>query len=119
MRRIDRLTVALLSCALLVAGGAAAIAVGYVMVARSLDVFDQVPALVSGGIGGIALVITGCIFGYVQVGRACAEHERAEEEQVLRRIGSLAEIERRRISAGSTPPPQRRARRTTAGRKTA
>jgi hypothetical protein len=99
MRRTSPLTVALLSCSLLVLGGAAAITVGYVIAARTLDVFDQVPAIVSGGIGGMALILTGCVLGYVQVGRACAERERTAEDGVLVRIGALAEIERRRSPA--------------------
>jgi hypothetical protein len=95
MRRLGPLAVALWSCAALVIGGGVAIAVGYVIAARTLDVFDQVPALVSGGIGGIALVVTGCVLSYVQVGRACAEQERAGDDAVLAGIGALAEIERR------------------------
>jgi hypothetical protein len=94
MKRLSPLAVALSSCALLVVGGGVAIAVGYVIAARTLDVFDQVPALVSGGIGGIALVLTGCVLGYVQIGRACAEQERAGDGDVLARIGALAELKR-------------------------
>jgi hypothetical protein len=98
MRRISPFTVALLSCSVLIAGGAAAIVIGYVIAARTLDVFDQVPAIVSGGIGGMALILTGCVLAYVQVGRACAERERSAEDGVLERIGALAEIERRTTS---------------------
>jgi hypothetical protein len=98
MRRVSPLTVALLSCAVLILGGAAAIIVGYVIAARTLDVFDQVPAIVSGGIGGIALIVTGCVLAYVQVGRACAERERTAEDGVLARIGALAEVERRGVA---------------------
>lgn len=116
MKRPGPLGVAVLSAALLVVGGIVAILVGYVMVARSLDVSVQLPALISGGLGGIALVITGCAFGYVQVGRACAERERAKEDQLLSRIGVLADLERRRIAAGDEQAPKQRARRTTAKR---
>lgn len=111
MRRLSPLAVALLWCGLLVVGGIAAIIGGYVMVARSLDEFDQIPAMVSGGIGGIALIITGCVFGYVQVSRACTEHEASADDELLARIGALAEIERRRSAS-----PKPRARRTTAKR---
>jgi hypothetical protein len=111
MRRPSPLTIAVSSCALLVVGGIVAIEIGYVMVGRTLNVFDQVPAMVSGGIGGIALVITGCVLGYAQVGRACSESERAHEEQALSRIAALAEVERRRITAAEASKP--RARRST------
>ena len=115
MRRPGPLAVALLTCAGLVVGGVVGIALGYVFSARTLDVYDQVPLLVSGGIGGIALVVTGCVFGYVQVGRACAERERAVDDELLGRIGALAEVERRRIAA---TPQKQRTRRTTAPRAT-
>jgi hypothetical protein len=119
MKRPSPLAIALGSCVLLVIGGIAGIAVGYVMVARTLNVFDQVPAIVSGGIGGIALVITGCVLAYVQVGRACAERERAQGEQTLTRIGALAEIERRRITSGEAAVPKPRTRRAAAKQGTA
>lgn len=117
MKRTQPLRIAVISCALLVVGGIAGIGFGYVMVARTVNVFDQVPAMVSGGLGGIGLVIVGCVFGYVQIGRACSERERADEEHLLGRIGVLADLERRRIATAATAAKQ--SRRTTAKRSTA
>lgn len=108
MNRNRPLVLALVSCAVLVIGGLVGITVGYVMVARTLDAFDQVPLMVSGGLGGLGLVIAGCGFGYVQVSRACAEQERAQESKLLGRIGSLADLERRRIAAGDATAPKQR-----------
>ncbi|HVV75415.1 MAG TPA: hypothetical protein VHC43_05210 [Mycobacteriales bacterium] len=119
MKRPTPLATTLLWCGLLICGGIASISVGYAMVARTLDVFDQVPALVSGGIGGIALVITGCVLGYVQIGRACTERERGADDHVLDRIGALAEIERRRIAAQDARPPKQRTGRAPAKRASA
>jgi hypothetical protein len=112
MKRQRPLTIALVSCALLVIGGIVGIVLGYTMMARTLYVPDQIPALVSGGLGGIGLIIAGCVFGYVQVGRACSERERSQEEQLLSRIGTLADLERRRIAAGDDQAPKQRTRRT-------
>ncbi|HVU61286.1 MAG TPA: hypothetical protein VG899_07840 [Mycobacteriales bacterium] len=110
MKRSSPLALALWSCAALVVAGGVAITVGYVIAARTLDVFDQIPALVSGGIGGIALVVTGCVLGYVQVGRACAERERADDDAVLLRVGTLAALERRRLAAPPVAAPAARPR---------
>jgi hypothetical protein len=112
MSRRNPLGVALACCALLVIGGLVAMGIGYHLTARTLDVFDQVPVIVSGGLGGIALVITGCVFGYVQVARACAESERLQEAALLPRIAALANVEKARIEAASAPAPK--GRRTTA-----
>lgn len=67
----------------IVAAGFVAIGLGWRVAARNLDVSLQVPALVSGGLGGLVLVAIGAVFISTQVGRRLAARERAEVERVL------------------------------------
>lgn len=67
----------------LVVGGFVAIGLGWRVAARTLYVGLQVPAIVSGAIGGIVLVSIGAGFTSIQAGRRLAAAERAETELLL------------------------------------
>jgi hypothetical protein len=67
----------------LVVGGFAAIALGWRVAARTLYVALQVPALVSGAVGGVVLVALGAGLANVQAGRRLAAVERLETEALL------------------------------------
>ena len=95
MKRRDPLVQTLVTCVVLVALGLLAITLGKRIVARTEDVYDQLPALVSGGLGGIALVIIGCMFAYVQVSRVCAEQERLQQAAVLAEVAGLTDVRKR------------------------
>ncbi|MFN2537441.1 MAG: hypothetical protein ABR549_04715 [Mycobacteriales bacterium] len=67
----------------LVLGGFVAIGLGWRVAARTLYVALQVPAVVSGAIGGLALVALGAGLASIQAGRRLAAAERAEMELLL------------------------------------
>lgn len=67
----------------LVVGGFVAIALGWRVAARTLFVALQVPALVSGAVGGVVLVALGAGLANVQAGRRLAAAERVETEALL------------------------------------
>ncbi|HVU74452.1 MAG TPA: hypothetical protein VHE83_15910 [Mycobacteriales bacterium] len=95
--------------------GIIAIALGKRIVARTETVSDQLPALVSGGLGGLALVIIGCVVTYVQVGRVLAQRERESQAGVIDDALALADMKRARLEAeaAAAAEPARTARRTT------
>ena len=67
----------------LAVSGFVAIALGWRVAARTLFVPSQVPAVVSGALGGIALLALGAGFFTVQVSRRLAAAERLETEALL------------------------------------
>jgi hypothetical protein len=67
----------------LVVGGFVAIGLGWRVAARTLYVGLQIPAIVSGALGGIVLVALGAGLASIQAGRRLAASERAETEAVL------------------------------------
>ena len=69
--------------AALAVGGFVAIGLGWRVAARTLNVGLQVPALVSGALGGLVLVALGAGFASIQAGRRLAAAERAETELLL------------------------------------
>jgi hypothetical protein len=69
--------------AALIAAGFGAIYFGWKVAAGTLTVPFQVPAVVSGGMGGVALVLTGAGLARIQVGRRLAAIERAATEALL------------------------------------
>ena len=73
----------------LVVAGFIGIALGWRVAARTLIVPFQVPALVSGAMGGFALIILGAGLANVQVGRRLAAQERAETEDLLDEAAAL------------------------------
>jgi hypothetical protein len=72
-------------------GGFVAIGIGWKVAARTLFVPFQTPALVSGGMGGLALVLIGTGLVNVQAGRRLAAGERAETEALLDEASALVE----------------------------
>ncbi len=74
-----------------VVGGFVAIGMGWRVAARTVFVPFQTPALVSGGMGGLALVLVGTGFANVQAGRRLAAGERAETEALLDEASALVE----------------------------
>jgi hypothetical protein len=76
----------------LVLAGFVGIALGWKVAARTLIVPFQVPALVSGGLGGLALVAMGAGLASIQVGRRLAAQERAETEDLLDEAAALMDV---------------------------
>lgn len=79
----------------LVLGGFVAIGVGWKVAARTLVVAYQTPALVSGAMGGLALVLIGVGLANVQAGRRLAAAERLETEALLDEASALVEALKR------------------------
>lgn len=75
----------------LIVTGFVAIGIGDRSIARTLAVAVQVPALVSGGMAGLALILIGCGLVNVQTGRRLAAAERAETELLLDEASLLLE----------------------------
>ncbi|MGH2784148.1 MAG: hypothetical protein ACRDJ1_02695 [Actinomycetota bacterium] len=67
----------------LIAGGFVAIALGWKGVAASLLVAEQLPYLLSGGVGGLALIVAGAGILTVQVNRYWNARERTRLDLVL------------------------------------
>jgi hypothetical protein len=73
----------------MVACGFAAIGAGWRIVARTLDVSLQIPAVVSGGLGGLTLVLIGTAFSNIQLDRRAAHRESRETEALLDELAAL------------------------------
>jgi hypothetical protein len=73
----------------LVVGGFVAIGLGWRAAARTLFVPFQVPALVSGGVGGLALIVLGAGLAATQVTRRLNAQERSETEDLLDEAAAL------------------------------
>jgi hypothetical protein len=73
----------------LIVAGFVGIALGWKVAARTLVVPFQVPALVSGAMGGFALIALGAGLANIQVGRRLAAQERAETEDLLDEAAAL------------------------------
>jgi hypothetical protein len=78
----------------LVVSGFVVMAVAWRMAARTLDVSVQVPALISGGIGGLVLIVVGTALFVSQLGRLRAADERAEMDDVLDRTSEIVQAMR-------------------------
>jgi hypothetical protein len=76
----------------LVLTGFVAIGLGWRTAARTLVVPFQVPALVSGGMGGLALIVLGAGLAVTQVSRRLAAAERAETEDLLDEAAALLDV---------------------------
>ena len=81
----------LLAFAVVVVGGFVAMALSWRVAARTLDVSTQVPTLVSGGIGGLLLVVVGTSLFVVQAGRARAAEDRADADELLDRMSEVVQ----------------------------
>jgi hypothetical protein len=75
----------------LVVAGFTAIGIGWKVAARTLAVYAQTPALVSGGMGGLSLLLLGSGLASVQSSRRLAAHERAETEVLLNEASALVD----------------------------
>lgn len=94
-------------CAAIIAGGFAAIALSWRGAAALLAIPLQLPYAVSGGAGGLALIVFGVGVGYVHVLRVAAATEEdaiGEIERTLARAGVAIVVSR-------TPPHRHAARR--------
>jgi hypothetical protein len=80
----------LLFAALVMTGLGACVA-GWRVAARTDVVAFQIPALVSGGLGGIALVVLGAGVANIQAGRRMAAAERAETDALIEELASLVD----------------------------
>jgi len=81
----------------LILGGFAAIGFGWKVAARTLVVPFQTPALVSGAMGGLALVLAGAMLANIQAGRWFDAVERAEMEDLLDEAAALLDaLDRKR-----------------------
>lgn len=72
-----------------VIAGFVAIGIGWKVAARTSTVPYQVPALVSGAMGGLTLIVIGACLANIQAGRRLAAAERAETEVVLDELSTL------------------------------
>ena len=86
----------LLMFAGVVVAGFVAIGLGWRVAARTLFVPAQLPALVSGGFAGLALILVGAGLANVQTGRRLAAAERARTEALLDEATLLLETLTRR-----------------------
>lgn len=73
----------------LIAGGFVAIGLGWKGTAGSLVVAGQLPYLFSGGVGGLALIVTGAGILTVQANRYWNARERARLDLVLARATAV------------------------------
>ena len=78
--------------------GFVAIGVGWRVAARTLFVPAQVPALVSGGLTGVALVLIGAALVSVQVERRANALERAQTEDLLDEASALVDAYKDRVA---------------------
>lgn len=75
-----------------VLAGFATIGFGWKVAARTLDVAFQTPALISGGLGGLTLILIGAGLANVQVSRRMAAGERAANEDLLDEAAALLAV---------------------------
>jgi hypothetical protein len=83
----------------LIAAGFLAIFLGYRGAARSLIVAEQLPFLLSGGVGGIALIVAGAGVLAVQSSRYWNARER---QQLDRLVASAATLRRAQAGDGTS-----------------
>lgn len=79
--------------------GFVTIGIGWKVAARTLFVPSQVPALVSGGLAGVALVLIGAGLVTVQADRRAAALERAQTEDLLDEAAALVAAVKNRRAA--------------------
>ena len=90
----------MLFAAVLVAGGLVAIGLGWRGVARSVLLPEQLAFLVSGGIGGLALVFTGSAVAAVQSSRYWSARERRNLDAVI--ASGARALETQGLGSGSS-----------------
>lgn len=89
-------SLALFGCVVL--AGFVAIGFGWRVSARTLFVPAQVPALISGGLAGVALVLIGAGLLTVQAERRANALERAQTEDLLDEASALVEAYKARVT---------------------
>jgi hypothetical protein len=77
-----------------VVAGFVSMLLGWHVAARTLDVSGQVPALVSGGVGGLVLVVVGTGLFITQLGRVRAAEDRADADDLLDRVSEVVQAAR-------------------------
>ena len=82
-----------------VVAGFVTIGIGWRVAARTLFVPAQVPAIISGGLAGVALVLVGAGLVTVQAERRANALERAQTEDLLDEAAALVEAYKSRRSA--------------------
>ncbi|MGH2795667.1 MAG: hypothetical protein ACRDKG_15345 [Actinomycetota bacterium] len=99
----DAFTRSIVLALALIAGGFGAIGLGWKGVAGSLVVAEQLPYLLSGGVGGLALIATGSGILTVQATRYWNARERTRLDLVLARAAAV------RPGGAAEPEPRSRA----------
>lgn len=94
----DPLAPSMLTFLALVAGGFLAITLATLSVRGTLVVAFQVPAIISGGLGGLALIMLGAGLANAQVGRRLAAQEQLSSEAVLGEALAVADLLKGRTS---------------------
>lgn len=89
-------------------GGFVSMLLGWRVAARTLNVAAQLPAVVSGGIGGLMLVVIGTSLFVAQVGRLRSAEERAEADELLDRTSEV--VQALRVKQPAHPEPAARSR---------
>lgn len=112
----DAARILLVAGAILVPLGVCLIILGWAGAARSVDVWEQIPYFISGGILGLALVVAGgfCYFTSWQTQLVRAAKRDADDARAvlaaLERIESLLREEREERVATDPTPARRRTR---------
>lgn len=108
--RIDRLLAVVGS--VLLPAGLLLVLLGWYGAARTPNLFEQLPYLISGGLFGIALVVTGGLLYLLSWVTRAAQEQRASTRDVLavldeivNRLDSLAAVEAPPRSVGATAQP--------------
>jgi hypothetical protein len=83
----------------MILAGFAAMVIGWRVAARTLDVATQLPAIVSGGVGGLVLVIIGTGLFLAQAGRARSADDRADADELLDRVSEVVQALRAKRGA--------------------
>jgi hypothetical protein len=73
----------------MVVAGFVAMGLGWRVAARSLNVAAQLPAIISGGLGGLVLIVIGTGLFVAQMGRVSGAEERADVHEVLDRTSEV------------------------------
>ena len=116
----DPAAVSMIVAGVLCSVGLVTILLGWRGAAATLFVPDQVPYLVSGGLGGTGLVVAGAGILHVQLRRRLAADEAARLESLLAEMSGLVlALEAAREPATSVSPPAAGARRDRAARRAA
>ena len=96
----DPFTHSILFAVALIAGGLVAIGLGWRGVARSVLLPEQLSFLVSGGLGGLALVVTGSTIAAVQSSRYWSARERQRLDAAI--AGAARALDAQALVSGTS-----------------